>query len=123
MGVRLLGKMKFYDLAKELNIPSKELLEKAKTIGIEIKSYLSNIEDEDSKKIRERFGVKSKNSNDVKPKENKPKKENTSKKDNPVIIRREVIIKEEVQDEKKFEKTKRDKQNSFEKRKDKKNFK
>lgn len=117
-----MGKMKFYDLAKELNIPSKELLEKAKTIGIEIKSYLSNIEDEDSKKIRERFGVKSKNSNDVKPKENKPKKENTSKKDNPVIIRREVIIKEEVQDEKKFEKTKRDKQNSFEKRKDKKNF-
>ncbi len=117
-----MGKMKFYDLAKELNIPSKELLEKAKSIGIEIKSYLSNIEDEDSKKIRERFGVKSKNSNDVKPKENKPKKENTSKKDNPVIIRREVIIKEEVQDEKKFEKTKRDKQNSFEKRKDKKNF-
>ena len=117
-----MGKMKFYDLAKELNIPSKELLEKAKTIGIEIKSYLSNIEDEDSKKIRERFGVKSKNSNDVKPKENKPKKENTSKKDNPVIIRRKVIIKEEVQDEKKFEKTKRDKQNSFEKRKDKKNF-
>ena len=117
-----MGKMKFYDLAKELNIPSKELLEKAKTIGIEIKSYLSNIEDEDSKKIRERFGVKSKNSNDVKPKENKPKKENISKKDNPVIIRREVIIKEEVQDEKKFEKTKRDKQNSFEKRKDKKNF-
>ena len=117
-----MGKMKFYDLAKELNIPSKELLEKAKTIGIEIKSYLSNIEDEDSKKIRERFGVKSKNSNDVKPKENKPKKENTSKKDNPVIIRREVIIKEEVQDEKKFEKIKRDKQNSFEKRKDKKNF-
>ncbi len=117
-----MGKMKFYDLAKELNIPSKELLEKAKTIGIEIKSYLSNIEDEDSKKIRERFGVKSKNSNDVKSKENKPKKENTSKKDNPVIIRREVIIKEEVQDEKKFEKTKRDKQNSFEKRKDKKNF-
>ena len=55
-----MGKMKFYDLAKELNIPSKELLEKAKTIGIEIKSYLSNIEDEDSKKIRERFGVKSK---------------------------------------------------------------
>ena len=51
MGVRLLGKMKFYDLAKELNIPSKELLEKAKSIGIEIKSYLSNIEDEDSKKI------------------------------------------------------------------------
>ena len=117
-----MGKMKFYDLAKELNIPSKELLEKAKTIGIEIKSYLSNIEDEDSKKIREKFGVKSKNSNDIKPKENKPKKENTSKKDNPVIIRREVIIKEEVQDEKKFEKTKRDKQNSFEKRKDKKNF-
>ena len=117
-----MGKMKFYDLAKELNIPSKELLEKAKTIGIEIKSYLSNIEDEDSKKIRERFGVKSKNSNDVKLKDNKPKKEDISKKDNPVIIRREVIIKEEVQDEKKFEKTKRDKQNSFEKRKDKKNF-
>ena len=32
MGVNLLGKMKLYDLAKELNLTSKELLEKAKKV-------------------------------------------------------------------------------------------
>ena len=41
MEVKLLGKMKLYELAKEMNVSSKELLEQAKMIGINIKSHLS----------------------------------------------------------------------------------
>ena len=52
MGVNLLGKTKLYELAKEMDIPSKELLEKARAIGIELKSHLSVISDEDISKIR-----------------------------------------------------------------------
>ena len=45
MGVSLLGKMKLYELAKELNLTSKELLDKACEIGINLKSHLSTLED------------------------------------------------------------------------------
>ena len=48
MGVNLLGKIKLYELAKEMNVASKELLEKAKKMGIELKSHLSVLTDEDA---------------------------------------------------------------------------
>ena len=43
MGVILLGKIKIYERAKELNLTSKEVLEKAKNIGLEVKSHMSGI--------------------------------------------------------------------------------
>ena len=43
MGVILLGKIKIYEIAKELNLTSKEVLEKAKNIGLEVKSHMSGI--------------------------------------------------------------------------------
>ena len=92
MGVRLLGKMKLYELAKEMDVSSKELLEQAKKIGIDIKSHLSVISDEDVKNLKAKY---QRNNSDVtKKEEKKPKKESSQKKDNPVIIRREVIIEE-----------------------------
>ena len=80
--VRLLGKMKLYELAKEMDISSKDLLEKAKALGINIKSHLSNIEDEDAKKLRENFGKKTKESEikAVKKEEKKHRKESELKK-------------------------------------------
>ena len=51
----LLGKIKLYDIAKELNLTSKEVLEIAKKLNIEAKSHLSNVDDEDAKKIEESF--------------------------------------------------------------------
>ena len=100
----LLGKIKLYDIAKELNLTSKEVLEIAKKLNIEAKSHLSSVNEEDAKKIKE---------NATKPKKTEEKKANqekakTEKNDSPVIIRREVIVnddnvkpKEEKKEEKK----------------------
>ena len=58
MGVNLLGKMKLYELAKELDLTSKELLEKAGEIGIEVKSHLSTLEEADVKKLKQSISKK-----------------------------------------------------------------
>ena len=41
----LLGKIKLYDIAKELNLTSKEVLEIAKKLNIEAKSHLSAVDE------------------------------------------------------------------------------
>ena len=83
-----MGKIKLYDIAKELNLTSKEVLEIAKKLNIEAKSHLSSVSEEDAKRIQE---------NAIKPKKTEEKKANqekakTEKNDSPVIIRREVIV-------------------------------
>ena len=101
-----MGKMKLYELAKEMDIPSKDLLAQAKEMGINIKSHLSAISDEDIKNLKDKY-KRTGASNEPKKEEKKPKKElaqgNLQKKDNPVIIRREVIIEEDEPKEKKQE--------------------
>ena len=52
MEVNLLGKIKLYELAKELNLTSKELLKKAEEIGMKIKSHLSSLEDEEVEQLK-----------------------------------------------------------------------
>ena len=87
----LLGKIKLYDIAKELNLTSKEVLEIAKNLGIEAKSHLSSVEDDEADKIRN--NVKG---NKVKKENKKIEKSKTEKSETPVIIRREVIINDET---------------------------
>ena len=53
MGVMLLGKIKLYDIAKELNLTSKDVLEIAKKLNIDAKSHLSAVDEADAKKIKE----------------------------------------------------------------------
>lgn len=84
-----MGKIKIYELAKELNLTSKEIMEKAKELGLEIKTHMSSIEEKEANKIREKYAKK----------ENKVKKEEKKQQVAPVIIRREVIITEEEQKE------------------------
>ena len=114
-----MGKTKLYELAKEMDIPSKELLEKAKAIGIDLKSHLSVISDEDISKIRGVYknSGKSEEKKESNKKDNKsekkPKKENETKKDNPVIIRREVIIQDETKKEDTKEEKKIENKNPF----------
>ncbi len=118
-----MGKIKIYDLAKELNLASKELLQKVKEMGIEAKSHLSSISDEDVEKIRKNISKKTVN-NDSKKKENKnvATKGKKDEKETPVIIRREVIIEEDNKKEvTKKQETKQNK-NPFVQRKDKKDF-
>ena len=119
-----MGKMKLYELAKEMDVSSKELLEQAKEMGINIKSHLSVISDEDVKNLKDKYQRKGV-SNTSKKEEKKPKKEstqNSQKKDNPVIIRREVIIEEDGNKEKKQEQKHNDNKNPFVQRNQKKDF-
>ncbi len=104
-----MGKMKLYELAKELNVSSKDLLEQAKALGIEIKSHLSSLEEEDAKKLKEKYGKQPA----IKKEEKKPKKETIQKKDNPVIIRREVIIEENKNENKRKENPSKENKNPF----------
>ena len=94
-----MGKIKIYEIAKEFDLASKEVIEVAKKINIEVKSHLSSIDEEEVEKIK--LALK----NNLKTEENKKEKKvnndkKTSKEETPVIIRREVIINEEEQNKK-----------------------
>ena len=53
LGVRLLAKIKIYDLAKELSLASKVVVEIAQKLQIEAKSHLSSIDEKDAQKIKD----------------------------------------------------------------------
>ena len=102
-----MGKMKLYDLAKELNLASKELLSKVKEMGIDVKSHLSSLEDEDVEKIRKNFAGTQNTKSQAKKEENSSKKkkpDSAISSSNPVIIKREVIIQEDEKEAPKKEK-------------------
>ena len=112
-----MGKIKIHEIAKELDLTSKDIMAKAEEMGIEAKSHMSSIDENDADKIKKAFEVKSKASKSNKENkenmENKDKKgkekikseKNTSKKETtPVIIRREVIITDEEEKNKEKEK-------------------
>jgi len=90
MGVKLLGKIKIHELAKEIGLASKEIVEKAKKMGMAVTSHMSSVDEDQAKKIKESFEGKEKSG------ENKTTSKPAKAKDTtPVIIRREVIISEE----------------------------
>ena len=94
MGVKLLGKIKIYDIAKKLNLTSKEVLDIAKKLKIEAKSHLSGVDEEEAKKIEKE--ISKKQGKGTADKEKMEAKKGTKKEEKaPVIIRREVIISEE----------------------------
>ena len=100
-----MGKIKIYDIAKELDLTSKEVLEIAKNLNIEAKSHLSSVEDSDAEKIKQNAKGKAvKKEEKSEEKKVKEKKTNTEKKsdkgETPVIIRREVIINDENNNQK-----------------------
>ena len=79
---------KVHEIARDMGLTSKDIIEKANGIGIDVSSHLSNVSDEQEIKIRNAF--KSSNKSD-KTKKVKDEKKNET----PVIIRREVIVTEE----------------------------
>ena len=88
-----MGKVKLYDIAKELNLTSKEVLEMAKKLNIEAKSHLSSIEDDEANRLREKIKESKKETKKETKKTNNEKQEKKSERGGaPVIIRREVII-------------------------------
>ena len=118
-----MGKIKIYDIAKELNLTSKEVLDVAKRLNIDAKSHLSGIEEADAKRLKSELTNKSGKGRNEKVKDNNSEKRTNANKDKkdskkednntPVIIRREVIIsKDEEQEKKKEEMKKQEKRNS-----------
>jgi len=125
MGVKLLGKIKIHEIAKKLGFTSKEILEKAKSLNLNIKSHLSSVTDEEAKQLEE--ALKKKDKTEQKNKQNKKQPSSAIKKDEPVIIRREVIISDEElvkkEEEEKHKKQKeREKQLGFVERNKNKDF-
>ena len=92
MGVKLLGKIKIHEIAKKLGLASKEVLEIANKLNIEVKSHLSGVDENEAKKIENEITNKSKSENKSKEKEKevkKKEKQETKKEEKaPVIIRR-----------------------------------
>ena len=99
-----MGKIKIYDIAKKLNLTSKEILEVANKLKIDAKSHLSGIEEHEAKAIEDEI-MKRKTKNEIKKQgkgtENKGKMETKKEEKAPVIIRREVIISQEEKTKKK----------------------
>lgn len=111
MGVKLLGKIKIYEIAKKLNLASKDVIEMAKKLNIDVKSHLSAITEEEAGKLESNLNKKE--VKQEKGKENKRKMENKKEEKAPVIIRREVIIsKEDEQTKKKEDTPKQSKKNN-----------
>ena len=78
-----MGKMKVYELAKELGLGNTEIIKKLNDIGIEVKSHLSSLNEEDVKKAKSSIVISK-------------EKEVTKKKEEPKeqvhIIRRNVKV-------------------------------
>lgn len=51
-----MSKIRIYELAKELNMSSKELIEKIKELDIDVNSHMSTLENEEANLIKELFG-------------------------------------------------------------------
>ena len=51
----ILGKLKVYELAKELGVQSKEIIEKANALGAKISSHLGSIDEDLANTIRKKY--------------------------------------------------------------------
>ena len=104
-----MGKIKIYEIAKKLNLTSKEVLEMAKKLSIDAKSHMSGVDEEDAKKIEKSFDNNKKQEQQPKQATNTQKKEEKA----PVIIRREVIITDEEQNKKHEDKKQKERNNNI----------
>ena len=121
-----MSKIKIHEIAKKLNKQSKEVMDVANSMGLDIKSHMNTVDEEIATKIEEiMLGKKpevkkeekakkadiKENKKTVAPKQEESKKEKSNS--SPVIIRREVIISDE-------ELTKREKQSKVKEEKNRK---
>jgi len=97
-----LKKIRVYELAQELKMTSKELIEKINELGIEITSHMSTIEGNDAKMILEIFEeeikekIKNNKKEKVEEKENmkKEKQEHVEDKNNIIEIGESIVVRD-----------------------------
>ena len=96
-------KVKIYEIAKKMGVDNKQVVEIANKNGIEVKSHLSSVTEEEGKMLEKLLkGVFKKKS-----------MENQKEKDEPVIIRREVIFNDDKNEEEEKKKQQKKEQASF----------
>lgn len=105
MGVNLLGKIKIHEIAKKIGLTSKEVLDVAIKLKIEVKSHMSGVSEEEAKQIEKALTKKTETKKEDKKEAKKEEKA-------PVIIRREVIVAAEEPEKKKEEVKKEEKKNN-----------
>ncbi|MFR7874200.1 MAG: translation initiation factor IF-2 [Christensenellales bacterium] len=110
--------MKIHELAKELGVASKEIIEKAQKLGLKITSHLSNIDEEQANQIRKQYSNKAEK-NTGKTTEGENNKKEKKEKSSPVIIRREVILSDDEEEKKEEKKDNRRKDVGFVERRNK----
>ena len=79
--------VRVYELAKELNVSNKEVLDFLKSKNIDLTSHMSNVEDTQAEKIREKFKMTGKEQKVESPnnEKNLNKQEETPKKKKNII--------------------------------------
>ena len=77
-----MGKKRIYELAKEINVSSKEIIEKAQADGLDIKNHMSTLDADSEKHLREAF---KKNAGSEKPAEKRTPKFRSSKTGKTVV--------------------------------------
>ncbi|MBW2054824.1 MAG: translation initiation factor IF-2 N-terminal domain-containing protein [Deltaproteobacteria bacterium] len=51
-----MAKIRIYELARDLNVTNKELVEKIRNMDIYVKSHMSSLDDEDVTRIKNKYG-------------------------------------------------------------------
>ena len=81
-----MGKKRVYEFAKEVNQSSKDVVEKAQTLGIDVNNHMGSLSGDDELKLKQAFSSKTKQTTQAKPSANqheKPKFHGKSSKNNP----------------------------------------
>lgn len=104
-----MNKLKIHELAKELNVSSKRLMEKLEEIGIHPKSHMSTLEDDELERLYKHIGIVNRSKQDASDSSESEAKadrtETVSRKNAPRIIRKtEVVIHDDYYDEQKDKK-------------------
>ena len=92
LGVYSLKKIRVYELAKELKVTSKDLMEKTNELGLDVTSHMSSLENTDAEMILEIFeeekneATETKNIDEGKTKKNKNMKKNDKNQNNSETI-------------------------------------
>lgn len=109
-----MGKIKLHEIAKEIGLTSKEVVEKAKELGMDVKSHMSSVDEEQAEKIKKSFSKENKKSEEkakIKKVASSKNKKEEKKQSSPVIIRREVIISDEEEKQKEIARKQKEEKN------------
>ena len=93
MEVSYLSKVRVYEIAKKLNISSKELIEVLEDFGIKVHSHMSSLEDEEAQLIMEYYSTDKDNDirDNKKSSDSKDKKKKTKLKDTKQNLEKSCI--------------------------------